>query len=84
MSAPARRKRGAKPKLKLDLSVYSLKKIDELMQDAERWAKKAKRKDLEAHYASAIGNWNFTINERNVLLKKLRKLAGFCGTGQST
>ena len=60
-------------KFKPDLSIYSDKEIDKLMAEAERSAREMSRRQLEAQYAIAIGNWNYCINERNALLKKLQQ-----------
>jgi hypothetical protein len=39
--------------------------IDAMLEQAEKSVRKMSRRSLEAHYVSAMANWNIVINERN-------------------
>lgn len=59
---------------KRDLSIMSDAAILKEMRAARREMKGAPRESILDHYETAMGNWNYAINERNKLVKVVWKL----------
>jgi len=65
---------------KFDTTIWSVKRISEMMKGADKEAKGMTRKDLEGYYSSNLANIHLTVNARNrwmkrhaALQKRLRK-----------